>query len=79
MSERLEQFSKEELENLTNELQAVLAKYDAEMGVSSSINIMKRVSEEILSPLQPDGITEPGNKAEEKPDSPSEEGGKGDS
>lgn len=39
----LEELSKEEGEKLTIELQAVLAKYNAEMGVSSSIQLLRRV------------------------------------
>lgn len=45
----LEELSPEDSKNLTDELQAVLAKYDAEMGVTSHINIMKRVHPSPLS------------------------------
>ena len=54
----LKDLSPEEAKKVTEELQAVLAKYDCDMGVTSTINIMKRVpvptnSEPILSPIQP--------------------------
>ena len=52
MTYKLEELSKEEAEQITAELTAILDKYDVEMGVSSSINIMKRVEEGVLSPLQ---------------------------
>lgn len=39
-----------EAAELTKELQAVLEKYDAEIGVSSAINIMKRVPLETKEP-----------------------------
>lgn len=50
----------EEAESLTKEITEVLAKYNAEIGVTSKINIMKRVEdtkggEEIISPLQSNG------------------------
>jgi hypothetical protein len=41
--------TQEELEALTADLQAVLVKHDAEMGVTSTINLMKVVS----SPNEP--------------------------
>ncbi len=52
----LEQLSKEDEIALTQELQAVLAKYDAEMGVSSHIEILKRVHNSIPSPITRDDI-----------------------
>jgi len=63
MAYELKELSKEEGEQLTKELQEVLAKYNAEMGVSSSIQLLKRVeiTEPILSPIQPkdlDGNTD---------------------
>lgn len=48
----LEEPSKEESEALTKDLQEVLAKHNCEMGVSSSINLLKRVPKDILSPIQ---------------------------
>lgn len=56
----LEDLTPEEAENLTKEITEVLAKYNAEIGVTSKINIMKRVEdtkggEEIISPLQSNG------------------------
>lgn len=61
MSYTLKELSPEEAKKVTEELQAVLAKYDCEMGVTSAINIMKRQEESkeaVLSPIQdvkPDG------------------------
>jgi hypothetical protein len=59
----LREMDKEEGAKLTAELQAVLAKYDAEMGVSSNIELLKRVAtptntteEPIVSPLQQDDL-----------------------
>lgn len=52
---RLEELPKEEGDKLTKELQNVLAKYDAEMQVTSKIEILKRVpikSESVISPIQ---------------------------
>lgn len=51
----LEQLSKEDEVALTAELQAVLAKYDAEMGVSYHIEILRRVHN-IPSPITRDDI-----------------------
>jgi len=59
----LEELTPEDAANLTKELQEVLAKYNAEMGVSSSINLMKRV-ESIPSFLTKEDI-ENGNQAPE--------------
>lgn len=39
----LEELSKEDADNLTEELKAVLEKYGAEMGVKSNIELLKRV------------------------------------
>lgn len=64
MSYELKELSPEEATKVTAELQEVLAKYDCEMGVSSSITIMKRnevaetPAQPTLSPIQditPDG------------------------
>lgn len=44
MSE-LQPLTEQELEDLTSDLQAVLEKHNAEMGVTSTINLMKRKDE----------------------------------
>jgi len=46
----LAELSPEDAANLTRELQEVLAKYDAEMGVASQINLMQRVPKEEGTP-----------------------------
>lgn len=43
---KLEEMGKEEGDKLTAELQEVLAKHGAEMGISSSIQLLKRVQVE---------------------------------
>jgi len=49
----LRELTKEEGDALTKDLQDVLAKHDAELGVSSSITLMKRVDDEgIPSPAE---------------------------
>lgn len=62
--------SPEEMEALTKDLQEVLEKHNAEMGVTSTITLMKR---EILSPLQPDGENSTESK-EESDTTPKESG-----
>lgn len=58
--------TKEEGEALTKDLQEVLAKHDAELGISSTIQLLKRVPKEMLSPfMQPNGDS----KTEENTDS----------
>ncbi len=61
MAYKLEELSKEEGDKLTAELQEVLARYDAEMGVSSSIQLLKRVEikEPIPSPAEFTNGTDP--------------------
>lgn len=44
--------TKEEAEALTKDLQEVLAKHNCEMGVTSAIQLLKRVPKDTLSPLQ---------------------------
>lgn len=60
---RLEEMSPEEGKALTAELQEVLKKYDAEMGVTSSIQLLKRVHNTpapadapVVSPIQEDDL-----------------------
>lgn len=43
----LQELTKEEADALTKDLQEVLKKHNCEMGVTSSINLMKRVENEI--------------------------------
>jgi hypothetical protein len=62
---RVRPLTQEELTALTSELQAVLEKHGAEMGVTSTINLMKVIDEP-----KPESISD----GEEKADSPSEEG-----
>lgn len=54
MAHNLKELTKEEAEQLTKELTAVLEKYNCEIGVKSSIEILKRV--EIK---QEDGVESP--------------------
>ena len=42
---KLQELTKEEAEALTKDLQEVLAKHNCEMGVKSSIELLKRVEE----------------------------------
>lgn len=57
----LEELTTEEAAALTKDLQEVLKKHNCEMGVTSSINMMKRVddapNEEIPSPYVKNGDT----------------------
>lgn len=63
MDYELKDLAADEAEKITKELQEVLAKYDCEMGTSTTINIFKRVPKEaepVLSPIQdvrPDDTT----------------------
>lgn len=66
--------TQEELEALTADLQAVLVKHNAEMGVTSTINLMKVISspnEPATTPEEPKSEDE-GTEAE--PDTTTEEG-----
>lgn len=55
-----------ELEALTADLQAVLEKHGAEMGVTSTINLMKVVEDEPeTKPENKDGEAEPAEEAKE--------------
>lgn len=56
MAYHLEEMSKEEGETMTKEIQAILEKYNAEMGVNSAISLMKRVEDEtpVVSPYLDD-------------------------
>ncbi len=58
MGYKLEELSPEEGKALTAELQAVLAKYNAEMGTTATITLFKRVEveEPVVSPVQRDDI-----------------------
>ena len=47
------ELTKEEGDALTKDLQDVLEKHNAEMGVISSIQLLKRVPKEIISPFIP--------------------------
>jgi len=67
------ELSPEEASALTKELQDVLAKYNCEMGVKSSIEIFKRV--EIVSPLN----GEFQDKTEDNSETKTEESGSGNS
>lgn len=55
MSYSLKELTSEEAESIAKEIQAVLEKYDCEMGVVASMQIMKRQEDAVLSPMQPDG------------------------
>lgn len=54
----LEELSPEDADALTKEMQAVLEKYDAELGIKSMIEIMKRVPVGIPSPLTHEDLEE---------------------
>lgn len=58
----LNELSKEEADQVTKELQEVLAKHDCEMGVTSTINILKRTEtpekDAVLSPIHVNPGTE---------------------
>ncbi len=56
MAHRLEELSKEEGEKLTMALQKVLEEFNCEMGIISTIQLLKRIEEPVLSPIQSDGI-----------------------
>ena len=60
----LRELTPQEAEAVTKELQAVLAKYDCEMGTTATITIMKRQEDAVLSPMQTDDI-----KADDNPES----------
>lgn len=64
---RLEELTKEEMENLTVELQEVLERYNCDMGVRSSIEILKRVpvTKEEETPTTPDEFIIPEETTEE--------------
>lgn len=49
----LQELNKEEADALTKDLQEVLKKHSAEMGVKASIELLKRVPIEIPSPFMP--------------------------
>lgn len=65
MPYKLEELSPEVGEQLKAELQAVLAKYDAEMGVTSSIQLLKRV--EAKDPVPSPFIVNEGENPTETP------------
>ena len=67
MSYELKELTKEEGDALTKDLQEVLAKHNCEMGVTSAIQLLKRVetSEPTVSPIQIHGDS---NATEEKTD-----------
>lgn len=64
MNYRLEDLSPEEAKTVTEKLQAVLAEHNCEMGVTSSIQILKRVdvapaaseNTDVVSPIQKDDL-----------------------
>ena len=67
MGYRLEEFPPEEGKKLTEELQEILKKYNAEMGTTSTITLFRRVETEepTLSPIQPYD-TGNGNETDQK-------------
>lgn len=52
---KLAELSLEDAKALTDEMQAVLAKYDAEMSVSSNLHILQRVPLETKEETKEDG------------------------
>ena len=68
MNYDLTQMSPEDLEAMTAEIEVILTKYNAEIGVTSQLRFLKRqpTVEVIPSPY--------GNETEEKPNTPPEEG-----
>lgn len=64
MTHRLEELPPEEGRKLIAELQEVLAKYDAEMSVASSIQLLKRVpvpTEDAAAPVPETPVVSPYN------------------
>lgn len=64
----LEELSKDESEAVTKELQEVLKKYNCEMGITSSINILKRVDTGVPTPFLDTTDGEKDNIEEKKTD-----------
>lgn len=61
----LEEPTKEEADALTKDLQAVLEKYQCEMGVKASISLMKRVPiEGVISPITREELESDGQTPE---------------
>lgn len=58
--------TKEEGDALTKDMMAVLEKHGAELGVKASIEILKRVPKEIVSPFVPKNDGNDPSKTEEK-------------
>jgi len=58
------QMTKEEFEALSKDLEEVLNKHNAEIGVSSSIQLLKREEEPVISPFMTNGDNP--NKTEEE-------------
>lgn len=59
----LNELTKEEADALTHDLQEVLKKHNCEMGVTSAINLMKRVEKGIPTPFN---VNDEPNTTEEK-------------
>lgn len=70
------ELTKSEADALTKDLQEVLKKHNCEMGVVSSIQLLKRVElpEEGIPTPYMESNGENNNKTKEKPDSETEEG-----
>jgi len=65
---KLQELTKEEAEALTKDLTEVLEKHNCELGVKSSIELLKRVEDKengVISPFIENG--ESNNKTEETP------------
>jgi len=62
----LKELSKEEGEALTKDMLAVLEKHGCEMGAVASIQLLKRVPVDIISPFMPKNGENP-DKTEENP------------
>lgn len=67
MNTNTRELTKEEADALTKDLTEVLDKHNCEIGVVSTIQLLKRIEEEIKSPFMPkDG--ENNDKTEETPE-----------
>ncbi len=63
----LKELSKEEGEALTKDMQEVLVKHGCEMSVVASIQLLKRVPKDIVSPIQPDDLNSPTDNSSSTP------------
>lgn len=75
MSYTTRELTKEEGDALTKDLQAVLEKHNAELGIKSVVELLRRVEDPVLSPLN----DELNLKAQEKTDTAPDQSSSSDS